>query len=96
MVIGAAFQDASAHPLDENVGTYELRYSNRYMDAVDLVVTPTERGMTWETWGFASLGIGSFVQRWEYVELTFDVLIQDVGRVGSGMLFQEERADLVG
>ena len=55
---------------------------------MDLAVTPRE-GMTWEMWRFALLGIGAFMQGWEYVELSFDVVVVGLGRLGSGRVFQE-------
>ena len=88
MVIGAAYEDATAHRPDEKTGTHALRYRKGYVDVVNLAIVPTE-DMTWEMWAFALLGIGSFMQRWEYVELSFDVVVPELGRVGSGMLFQE-------
>ena len=60
-----------------------------YLDVVDLIVEPKEE-MTWEMWKFATLGIGSFVQKWEYVELSFDVVVTGVGMVATGKLVQEE------
>ena len=88
MVVGAAYEDATAHRPDEKTGTRTLRYSQGYMDIVNLAMSPTE-DMTWETWGFALLGIGSFFQEWEYVELSFDVVVLGSGRVGTGMVFQD-------
>ena len=88
MVIGTAYEDATAHRPDEKTGTRTLRYSQGYMDVVNLAMSPTG-DMTWETWTFALLGIGSFFQRWEYVELSFDVEVPELGRVGTGMVFQD-------
>ncbi len=88
IVIGAGYEDAAAHSLDERVGMQELRYKKGYMDTVDLMVHPTEE-MTWEMWRYALLGIGDFMQDWEYVELSFDVVVLGVGQVGTGKVFQE-------
>lgn len=87
MVIGTAFEDAMAHRPDQRTGTQTLRYTQGYMDVVDLTIAPTE-AMTWEMWGYALLGIGSFMQKWEYVELSFDVVVLGLGRVGTGRVFQ--------
>lgn len=86
-VIGAGYDDAVAHRPDEKVGTQEIHYSRVYMDVVDLAVTPSEE-MTWEMWRYALLGIRSFMQDWEYVELSFDVVVLGTGRVGIGRVFQ--------
>lgn len=95
MVIGTAYQDATAHEPDDKVGTQELRYSKAYMDVVNLEFTPTDE-MTWDTWKIALLGIGGFFQRWEYVALSFDVVTPEAGRLGTGRVFQEERVGLGG
>ena len=63
------------------------------MDLVDLAVAPLE-DMTWEMWRFALLGIGSFMRSWEYVELSFDVVVLGTGRVGVGRVFQEDTGEL--
>lgn len=89
MVIRAGYEDAAAHEPDEPIGLHELRYQRGYMDSVDLVLTPEEE-MTWEMWRFALQGVGSFMQEWEYVELTFDVVVLGLGRVGVGKVFQDE------
>lgn len=91
MVIGAAYEDAATHEPNEKTGTQELRYRQGYMDLVDLVMTPTEE-TTWEMWRFALLGVGNFMQTWEYVELTFDIVVPGVGRVGVGRVFQIDKA----
>ena len=89
MVIGTAYAAATAHRQpDEKTGERTLRYSKRYTDVVDLTMAPMTE-MTWEMWGFALLGIGSFMQRWEYVELSFDVVVEDLGKVGLGMVYQD-------
>ncbi|KAF6217830.1 hypothetical protein HO133_006241 [Letharia lupina] len=88
MVIGAGYEDAAAHQPDNEIDTQELRYSERYVDRVDMVVRPREE-MTWETWRYALLGIGKFMQNWEYVELSFDIVVLGLGRVGIGRLFRE-------
>ena len=88
MVIGAAYQDATAHRPDERTGTHTLRYTQMYMDIVDLTIAPT-MDMTWEMCAFALLGIGSFLQKWEYVELSFDVEVPELGRVGTGTMFRD-------
>ena len=88
MVVGNAYADATSHRPDEKTGTHTLRYSQGYMEVVDLTMTPTG-DMTWEIWGFALLGIGSFMQKWEYVELSFDVVVPELGRVGIGMVYQD-------
>lgn len=88
MVIGTAYEDATSHRQDEKTGTRTLRYSQGYMDIVNLTMSPTE-DMTWETWAFTLLGIGNFFQEWEYVELSFDVVVPGQGRVGTGMVFQD-------
>ncbi len=88
MVIGAGYEDAAAHQADERVGIRELRYTKRYKDTVDLIVRPTDE-MTWETWRYALLGVGGFMQDWEYVELSFDVVVLGVGHVGAGKVYQE-------
>ena len=92
MVIGAGYEDAVAHQADERVGMSELRYRKGYMDILDLVITPTEE-MTWEMWRYALLGIGSFMQQWEYIQLSFDVVALGTGRVGTGRVFQEDGVD---
>lgn len=81
VVIGAGYEDAAAHRPDELLGTQEQHYSKRYVDIVDLVVTPKEE-MTWEMWRFALLGIGDFMQELEYVKLGFEVVVQILGRGG--------------
>lgn len=78
MVIGAGYEDATAHQPDNKIDTQELRYSERYVDSVDMVVRPREE-MTWETWRYALLGIGKFMQNWEYVELSFDIVVLGLG-----------------
>lgn len=95
MVIGAAYEDAAVHDPDKRVGTEEIHYRRGYMDLVDLAVTPTEE-MTWEMWRFALLGVGGFMQDWEYVELSFDVVVLGTGRVGIGKVFQEDTVKLDG
>ena len=65
------------------------------MDVVDVAVTPSEE-MTWEMWRYALLGIGSFTQNREYVELSFDVVVLGSGRVWTGRVFQEDTAELDG
>ena len=92
-VIGAGYDDAAAHRPDEKVGTQEILYKRGYMDLVDLAVSPSEE-MTWEMWRYALLGIGSFMRKWEYVELSFDVVVLGVGRVGIGRVFQEDTVGL--
>ena len=88
MVIGTAYEDATAHRQDEKIGTRTLRYSEGYVDVMDLAMSLTG-DMTWEIWALALLGIGSFMQKWEYVELSFDVVVSELGRVGIGMLYQQ-------
>ena len=60
------------------------------MDTVDLVLTPTD-DLTWVMLRFALLGLGSFMQRWEYVELYFNIGVDGEGQVATGQLFQDER-----
>ena len=44
--------------------------------------------MTWEMWGTTLRGLADFVERWEAVDLDFEVRELDVvGIVGSGLLF---------
>ncbi len=90
MVIGAGYEDAAAHQPDERVGIRELRYTKGYRDTVDLIVRPTEE-MTWEMERYALLGVGGFMQDWEYVELSFDVVVLGVGHVGTGRVYKEAR-----
>ena len=95
MVIGTAYEVTANHGQDEKIEMHELRFAEGYMDIVDLTVAPTE-DMTWGTLRYALLGIGSFMQRWEYVTLKFDVVVPEFGRVGTGRVFQEERDGLDG
>ena len=88
MVMGTAYDDAVDHQPNEIAGTQELRYEKGYMDAVDLVITPKE-GTAWQTWISALLGIGGFMQQWEYIGLTFNVVL-GLGRMGTGRVFQED------
>lgn len=89
MVIGDSYRDAAAHPPEEEIGMQALHYHDGYVDSVNLAINPNEE-MTWKTWIYALLGIERFMQRREYVELSFDVVVLGLRRVGTGRVFQED------
>ena len=64
-----------------------LHYHEGYVDSVSLAIDPNEE-MTWRTWRYALLGIESFMQRREYVELSFDVVVLGLRGWGSEECFK--------
>ena len=68
---------------DRVIGENELQTSS---NAVYLIVHPGSE-MTWGMWGTTLQGLTDFVERWEPVDLDFEVMVSGiVGVVGSGLL----------
>lgn len=58
-----------------------------FSHAVHLILHPGS-DMTWGMWGTTLRGLAEFVERWEFVDLDFEVRESRVtGVVGSGLLF---------
>lgn len=79
----AANDDVLRHHGNQVIGRTELQYNS---NGAELVFYPS-RSMTWNTWGFAILGLSVFVNTFEFVEFVFRVSYRgELVQVGQGVL----------